>query len=268
MSTPAGWYPDPSATDPTRSRLRWWDGAAWTEHVHSSPQAPQQSPAPSLTKTPPAPDAANPYAPPHQQQTYQPSPYEQANQYAQYPQYPPSQYPAPGVKAIATPDGQALAGLGFRLLARIVDWVLVGIIGSVAGWSSLRTLNNQMTAVSEAFVAGDSERAVSLMSDLTRSGVANELTLVLLAVSAVYTILSIRFYGATPGKALCRIRVRAWDRPGNPRWGQSIVRWVGGDLLGQMFLGIFLLIDSLWPLWDQRKQALHDKLARTVVVKR
>ena len=39
--------------------------------------------------------------------------------------YPPSQYPVPGVKAIATPDGQALAGLGFRLLARIVDGLLL-----------------------------------------------------------------------------------------------------------------------------------------------
>jgi len=32
----AGWYPDPS----NPSQLRWWDGAAWTPHVHqgSSPE--------------------------------------------------------------------------------------------------------------------------------------------------------------------------------------------------------------------------------------
>ena len=33
MSTPAGWYPDPS--DP--ARLRWWDGSQWTVH-HSAGQ--------------------------------------------------------------------------------------------------------------------------------------------------------------------------------------------------------------------------------------
>jgi uncharacterized RDD family membrane protein YckC len=30
---------------------------------------------------------------------------------------------------------------------------------------------------------------------------------------------------------------------------------------------IYLFLDVLWPLWDSRRQALHDKVARTVVVK-
>jgi hypothetical protein len=29
---PAGWYPDP-APQTLPGRLRYWDGAAWTEHV-------------------------------------------------------------------------------------------------------------------------------------------------------------------------------------------------------------------------------------------
>jgi uncharacterized RDD family membrane protein YckC len=28
------------------------------------------------------------------------------------------------------------------------------------------------------------------------------------------------------------------------------------------------MIDMLWPLWDDKKQALHDKVARTNVVRR
>jgi uncharacterized RDD family membrane protein YckC len=34
------------------------------------------------------------------------------------------------------------------------------------------------------------------------------------------------------------------------------------------FLSIFLiLLDVLWPLWDEKKQTLHDKAAGTFVIK-
>ena len=35
MSTPAGWYSDPSNT----SLQRYWDGERWTEHTHAAPAA-------------------------------------------------------------------------------------------------------------------------------------------------------------------------------------------------------------------------------------
>lgn len=38
--TPAGWHPDPGGHP---GRLRWWDGQAWTDHVHE-----QASAAPAL----------------------------------------------------------------------------------------------------------------------------------------------------------------------------------------------------------------------------
>lgn len=33
---PAGWYPDHTG----QPQKRWWDGAAWTEHVQSTPETP------------------------------------------------------------------------------------------------------------------------------------------------------------------------------------------------------------------------------------
>lgn len=40
----AGWYPDPSGA----ADLRWWTGAAWSEHVASAPVRPDPSPSPRL----------------------------------------------------------------------------------------------------------------------------------------------------------------------------------------------------------------------------
>ncbi|MFD0484718.1 RDD family protein [Kineococcus sp. GCM10028916] len=243
MSTPAGWYPDPSAPD----ALRWWDGGRWTEHVHRA--ATTSPPQPWLSKAPTAPQQArSPYGAPHRQ-------------------YPPSQYPVPGVKAIATPDGQALGGLGSRLLARIVDWILLGVIGTIAAWSPLQTIDAQVRSAFDVWMAGDPERGSTLIVEATRSGAASAATFILLAVSAVYTILTVRLAGATPGKLLFRLRVRDWQRPGLPSWGQAIIRWLGCDLLGQV-VPFYSLIDFLWPCWDQRKQALHDKMGRTVVVRK
>ncbi|PRY14727.1 RDD family protein [Kineococcus rhizosphaerae] len=234
MSTTPGWYPDPS--DPTRSHLRWWDGSGWTEHVHR-----QQ---PSLVKPP-----AGQYPAPA------PSP------------YPPSQYPAPGVRAIATPDGQALGNLGLRLLARVVDAIVITVVAALAGRSALQVMTSLTQTTLDRVVAGDSAAVSDLVANASYSAASRELTLILVVVSAVYTILTTRFYGATPGKALCGLRVRDWERPGLPTTGQAAVRWIGSDMLGSI-VGLWYLIDFLWPTWDQRRQAIHDKLARTVVVKR
>ena len=34
------------------------------------------------------------------------------------------------------------------------------------------------------------------------------------------------------------------------------------------FLGLFSLINVLWPLWDSKRQAIHDKVAKTNVVRK
>lgn len=47
---PAGWYPQPDGTQ------RYWDGSAWTEHIHGTPTtpAPAAEPAPAVTEAAPA----------------------------------------------------------------------------------------------------------------------------------------------------------------------------------------------------------------------
>jgi uncharacterized RDD family membrane protein YckC len=70
--------------------------------------------------------------------------------------------------------------------------------------------------------------------------------------------------GQTLGKELLGIRVTRLD--GAPvRLGTALLR----ELLGKLVLGItgvWILVDNLWPLADARNQALHDKLASTVVL--
>ncbi|NIZ90829.1 RDD family protein [Kineococcus rubinsiae] len=266
MSAPAGWYPDPTAppgasTSPTPP-LRWWDGANWTEHTHGGAgptsgewrQPGWQQPAPWGRQGGDAPGTAG-YG-------------SAAGAYA-------GGYDAsPRARLLATPDGQQLGGLGRRLLARIVDALLIQLVVVVAAWGQLRVVADAFqTYLDQVVVAAQAGATTAPPTDaVTGPGVVsalNTVSFVAIAVSAVYTVLFLRFVGATPGKLLLGLRVRGWDRPGLPGWGQAVLRWVTRDLVANVPVAgqAYWFLDSLWPLWDTRRQALHDKLGRTVVVR-
>ena len=45
----------------------------------------------------------------------------------------------------------------------------------------------------------------------------------------------------------------------------AVLAWALALAIGSLF-GFLSLLDYLWPLWDSKRQALHDKLADTQVV--
>jgi uncharacterized RDD family membrane protein YckC len=85
-----------------------------------------------------------------------------------------------------------------------------------------------------------------------------------LLVSGVYEVFFLSRTGATPGKKIVGISVRLRDRAGPPPMNTVLVRT--GCFLGMQLFSIVYYLDVLWPLWDDKKQALHDKAATTNVV--
>ena len=76
--------------------------------------------------------------------------------------------------------------------------------------------------------------------------------------------------GQTIGDAVNRIAVKndvlGTDIGGRASYGQAFGRTV---MIG-LFFGLFFIggcLDFLWPLWDRRRQAWHDKIAGTIVVR-
>ena len=83
-----------------------------------------------------------------------------------------------------------------------------------------------------------------------------------------FSILNGNERGQTLGKRVAGIRVLRMD--GSPLGiGRALGRYAFVFFLG--VLGSFLipawLVDYLWPLWDKRNQALHDKVVDSVVVR-
>ena len=77
--------------------------------------------------------------------------------------------------------------------------------------------------------------------------------------------------GQTLGKQALGIRVVRLD--GKPmNYGTGALReWVARTLIFQLAAAFLFalptLLDLLWPLWDERNQSLHDKIATTVVMR-
>lgn len=72
--------------------------------------------------------------------------------------------------------------------------------------------------------------------------------------------------GQTIGKQVMGIRVIRQD--GLPlSFATALVReGLGRQVPALLSSGLYVPVDYLWPLWDPRNQALHDKIGRTFVV--
>ncbi|MEO5651517.1 MAG: RDD family protein [Marmoricola sp.] len=230
MSSPAGWHADPYPLAPgTPPQLRYWDGQAWTAHVSPSAQPGQNV---------------------------------QATQAG-----PPT-----------TPDGVPLAGWWSRVGAALIDapilMVLVGLVAFPLVRDLIRDFVNffeDVTIAAENGVEPPSNAQFQRDIAGTMAGIAG----IGFAINFAYTVGFLTWRQATPGKLALGLRVRLRERPDLPT-SAVLRRWAlqsgAPGLLGLVpFIGLvgslFTFLDVLWPLWDSRRQALHDKFAKTNVVR-
>ncbi len=248
MSAPAGWYPDPQPPAPgSPPQQRYWDGQSWTAHV----------------------------AP-----TAQPASYPTAAQEPAYASYPAGSatvaHGTPGRPT--TPDGVPLAGWWHRVGATVIDYLILSAIVAALTFPFLRDIMSAFgdyidAAVTAAEEGRSAPSTTAFQSEITGSVVA--IGAVAFVVGLIYTIGFLSWKQATPGKLAVGLRVRLRESPELPL-SAIFVRWVtqsgAPGLLGLVpvvgFLAsLFTLLDVLWPLWDEKNQAIHDKVAKTNVVR-
>ena len=260
MTTPtnAGWYEDPEDPD----QLRYFDGVVWSSHRTPlkaeqrrppAEQAPAPSPAPAQDGWNRPPSAGSPAPPPAGG--------------------PAAGRPTTGLGARVTlEDGAVLAEWWRRLLGRAVDWAITSIL---AGLLSLPFVGPLLDAAETFFARAltDPTPDTAIITNAMLE-VAVPVTLVGVAVGLVYEVGFLVWRSATPGKMLLGTRVRPVAAPGRVGVGVALRRQgipVAADLMALVpllgILGTFLtVLDPAWLLRDPKRQALHDKVADTVVV--
>ncbi len=268
-----GWYKDPADT----TTQRYWDGEGWLGDPLPADATPPPGPPPSAPKPAPAllrPDITMLPAPAH------PAP--------ALPRMPAGTSTPGGVRpptampnwltyagAPPRPHGLALAGVGSRLVARIVDTIAVLALCVVANaWFAIEWWRSFQPYFNEAMrraLAGES--AAGMPQPEEKAGTL--LLLIFVVTTAVwfaYEVPGSANSGQTLGKRLLGIKVMRMESDERLGFGRAWRRWsrlglptllwycCGIGLLLQFFDCLFVAIDR--PL----HQALHDKAAGTVVV--
>ena len=166
-------------------------------------------------------------------------------------------------------QGYASATWVQRLAAHLIDLLLVG--GSIA-MGILGFAISIGSTISELQHRNHDLREFSKLLKLLGEEFGRELSTVGIATLLIYAVwFVIRISsGQTPGKQITGIRVvQAHGEPSG--WGCTFVRefifkGIIGHVLTIITLGLFYVVDYLWPLWDKNSQTLHDKMAGTLVV--
>ncbi len=145
--------------------------------------------------------------------------------------------------AAAVPDAVAPAALvpaGFfrRFFAFALDWIILSVLADLLSFAY-------------RLGTGSSEGMMSLNASLILSFV----------IFLLYFTLLTGEGGQTLGKMVLGIRVVAEE--GTPvRMSRALVRTLSYILSSFLFC-----LGFLWALWDKRKQAWHDKVAGTIVIR-
>lgn len=168
------------------------------------------------------------------------------------------------------PDGRPLAEFVDRFLARLID----GAIMTVVGLLIMIPMIVAMVAIINNATSGATVNPDGTISDedtaavvLPILGIYASIFLIIFALSWVYEVeLPLRKSGQTFGKRAMKITVVPLH-PGTPMTrGVLGKRWL--IQVGSGFFFVLQWLDGLWQLWDKPfRQCLHDKFAKTVVVK-
>lgn len=193
-----------------------------------------------------------------------------------------------------TPDGEPLAGWWWRVLAYLIDGTIIGFLSGIASIPALIQVQRDLLPVIER-LGEEIERNPEEPPDLGAFYVdyfdalqSHWVALVVpgAVLGLLYWVVFLRWKGATPGKLMLGLKVRLRDRSGRLPWwsiaarlflpfvlpgvvyGAALATGSISALVGAYAVAMLIaLLDPLWAVWDPKRQALHDKLARTNVVK-
>ena len=151
------------------------------------------------------------------------------------------------------------AGFGPRLIAAIIDGVLLGFVTGVINGVLGTAMGLGMSALTTTDGTVDPENTGAFMATLFGSMAL--MLLINLVITWGYYIILTGMKGATIGKMVMKLEV-VDENYQKISYGKAAMR----EILGKFLSGLVFCLGYLWVLFDDKKQGWHDKIAHTYVV--
>lgn len=154
------------------------------------------------------------------------------------------------------PPVSPFASYGARVGSWLIDWIITSIIGAIV------LLPIHAVRQTNTTIASGSSSTSTLGFTVTPQGFLLSVLVVLIYGTA--------FIGSRRGQTIGMMAVgaKAVDAVSGAPIGHA--RALGRALFEYLMLFLLVipwLLDMLFPLWDPRRQTLHDKVTNTVVMK-
>ncbi|WP_351232974.1 RDD family protein [Streptomyces sp. NPDC002133] len=154
------------------------------------------------------------------------------------------------------------AALGKRLVARLIDTVVLGALVGAASIPFVSAALEHIDGKIEAAKLSGETVTVWLLDATTAFHFALSLV-VLLVLGTLYEALPTAKWGRTLGKKLLGLEVRDIESHAPPSFVAALWRWLVHGLLGVLLIGV---VNVLWCVFDRPwRQCWHDKAAHTFV---
>ncbi|MGH9091050.1 MAG: RDD family protein [Acidimicrobiales bacterium] len=172
---------------------------------------------------------------------------------------PPGGYP--GGYAYGTPaaPAAAYASFGARLGGWLIDWLILAIVNAVINRILVSVAFLRVSFTTHTVTHGARIPHLQHFSIL-----AEIVNVVLILLYGAFLCGSAR--GQTLGMMVVRARAVDGETGAPIGFGRALGRAAFEVLLFVLFV-IPWVVDMLFPAWDSRRQCLHDKVSRTVVLK-
>jgi uncharacterized RDD family membrane protein YckC len=169
------------------------------------------------------------------------------------------------------PDGRPLADFGSRLLAYLIDMSILSGIGFAIFFPvmALVFFNVMPDFADSGSGYGNAVAPDALFQDFFLPFLLLELGFILFLLVAYYVYYVEMMFrsGQTLGKKLMKVRVVPIQPGATLTRGMAALRYLV-EFPGGMIVPFFSYVDGFWQLWDKPyQQTLHDKAAKTVVIK-